>query len=204
MTNSKYEMITCSGHQLLEVASAFQKCVRRGYETQALYWMVEIYESGYDEYLWKRIRIISSEDVGLANPNIPANIQGLYAGYIQLKKKKDERIRPERLFLTHAVLMLCRSKKSRVVDHALIYHWRTHDNNPQPIPGFAHDKHTQKGRSAGYGWKHFFEESIQLANMAIVDGEEDYRQKAMMSTEFPEKRNGKPENLKERQKRIFD
>lgn len=182
---SKVKLETEQGYSLFEVASAFQKSVRRGLEDEAMYWAVELFNSHFDEYLWKRIRIISSEDVGLAEPNVAANIHALYQNYKEQKKKKDENHQPERLFLTHAVIMLCRAKKSRVIDHVLLHFWNTHYSEKREIPAFAYDKHTQKGRSAGFGWKHFFEESTRLENVAGVEGEEKYKKMAQESVENP-------------------
>ncbi|MEM1135235.1 MAG: hypothetical protein AAGI07_05300 [Bacteroidota bacterium] len=44
--------------------------------------------------------------------------------------------------------------------------------------GFAFDKHNQKGRSMGRGWKHFFEEGTQLSNHREQPNEEEYKEKA--------------------------
>jgi replication-associated recombination protein RarA len=179
------EIKTQQGYNLFEVASAFQKSVRRGLEDEAMYWAVELFNSNYDEYLWKRLKIITSEDVGLAVHHLPATVYALYQNYVDQKKKKDEKHRPERLFLTHAVLLVCRAKKSRVVDHALMHFWNTHYANKKPIPEFAHDKHTQAGRSAGYGWNHFFEEGAKLQNIGAVEGEQYYKKLARQSVENP-------------------
>jgi replication-associated recombination protein RarA len=167
-------------YSLFEVSSAFQKSVRRGLEEEAMYWAVELYNSKYDEYLWKRIKIITSEDVGLAEPTMPAVISGLYQNYVEQKKKKDTRHMPERLFLTHAVLLLCRAKKSRLVDSALMYYWGSHYEQRKPIPEFAFDKHNQQGRKMGRGWKHFFEEGTKLAPHQELEKEAEYKEKAQI------------------------
>lgn len=178
------KLLTKQGYSLFEVASAFQKSVRRGLEDEAMYWAVELFESGYDEYCWKRMRIISSEDVGLAEPMMPAVIHGLYSNFKEQKKKKDDKHRPERLFFTHAVLALVRAKKSRVVDHALLHYWNSYGHEKREIPSFAFDKHTEKGKTAGLGWKHFFEEGTKLENQGEVEGEEEYKQKAEESVKL--------------------
>lgn len=163
---TKYQLLTKKGYDLMEVASALQKSIRRGEEDCALYFTVELYESNFDEYLWKRLRIIASEDVGLAEPLMPATIQALYQSYQDQKKKKDEKHRPERLYLIHAVLLLCRAKKSRLVDWTLIHYWNTHEQRDLPIPDYAFDKHNAKGRAMGRGDSHFFEEGSALSNHA--------------------------------------
>lgn len=39
---------------------------------------MELFSSTYVEYVWKRLRIMASEDVGLAQPGIVAEVQALY------------------------------------------------------------------------------------------------------------------------------
>ena len=178
-------MKTEKGYDFFEVASTIQKSIRRGEEDTAMWFGVEMFVSGYDEYLWKRLRIIASEDVGLAEPNMPANIQALYQMYLEQKKKKDEKHRPERLFLTHAILLLCRAKKSRLVDWTLIQYWETHDEELRDIPDYAYDKHNQKGRSLGRGWEHFFTDGSHLEHH--VDLQDEAERKAFCSKLMPEK-----------------
>lgn len=181
----KYEIITKKGYDFFECSSALQKCIRRGMEDEALYWAVELYESNFSEYIWKRLRIMSSEDVGLADPTISSEIWALYCMFEKQSKKKDDANEPQRLFLTHAVLLLCRSKKSRLVDWALIWAWLTHPFKKNPIPDFAYDKHNDRGRRAGRGWKHFFEEGALLMNQAEMLREEEFKERAKKAISDP-------------------
>ena len=180
-----YNLKTKKGYEFYEVASALQKSIRRNEEDNALYFTVELYESGYDEYIWKRLKIITSEDVGLAEPMMPATIQALYQSYLEQKKKKDEKNRPERLFLVHAVLLLCRAKKSRLVDWTLIQNWNSHDESRLPIPEYAYDKHNAKGRAMGRGMEHFFKEGTLLENADEQPREAERKDKARDSVLFP-------------------
>lgn len=185
---NRYNLVTKKGYDFFEVSSAFQKSIRRGLEDEAMYWAVELWNSNFGEYLWKRLKIISSEDVGLAEPNISLNIQALYQMYQEQAKKSKQSgdgNAPERLFLTHAVVMLCRAKKSRLIDWALLYHWNIHDFEHKDIPDFALDKHNERGRRLGRAWKHFFDEGTFLENRGSVPGEEDYREKARKSISNP-------------------
>jgi replication-associated recombination protein RarA len=172
---SLYKVTTVNGHSLPEVVSALQKCIRRGLVDDALYWAVDMYLTGYDEYCWKRLRIMASEDVGPAEPHLPATIAALYATYTDLKKKKDDRHAPQRLQLVHAVILLAQARKSRVVDHALIYHYGNHAKLKREIPDCALDKHTLRGKAMGRGAEHFFAEGSKLENEA---GEDPYRELA--------------------------
>ena len=170
----RFKVTTRNGHPLGEVASAFQKAIRRGLEDEALHWGIELDMSNYGEYAWKRLRIMTSEDVGLAEPNLAATVYALYQNWVDQRRKKDVKHGPERLFLVHAILLLVRAKKSRVVDHALITYYGNHDH--RPIPDYALDKHTGAGRRLGRGVQHFFDEGIKLANRAELD--DPYMQKA--------------------------
>jgi replication-associated recombination protein RarA len=158
---------TKNGYEFFEVASAFQKSVRRGLLDDAIYWAVELVESGNSEYLWKRIFIIVSEDIGIAEPTMPATIEALYQQFLRQAKKtkaSKDKNEPERLFIVHAVVAIVRAKKSRLVDWLLIYHFSEHSNIRKLVPDYAIDKHTQRGRSLKRGFKHFFEEGSKLAN----------------------------------------
>lgn len=165
---------TKKGYGFFEVASALQKSIRRGDEETALYFAVELHDSNYEEYLWKRLRIITSEDVGLAEPFLPATIQALYTMYLDQRKKKDLKHHPERLYLVHAVLLLCRARKSRLVDWCTAVSWGEHEEKHIPIPDYALDKHTASGRAMGRGFEHFLDEGARLQNHTPQPGEEEY------------------------------
>lgn len=174
----RFKVMTIHNHPLGEVASAFQKAIRRGLEDEALHWGVELDLSNFGEYAWKRMRIMTSEDVGLAEPNLPATIYGLYQNWADQRRKKDVKHGPERLFLIHAILLLVRAKKSRIVDHALITYYGNH--TPRAIPDYALDKHTGAGRRLGRGVEHFFSEGIQMANKSELVDEYEVSAKGTM------------------------
>lgn len=183
---SKYDIKTAKGYDFFEVSSAMQKGIRRGDEDQALYWAVELHTSGYGEYCWKRLRIMSSEDVGLAEPTVSSEIWALYEMYREQAKKKDENNAPERLFLTHAVLLLCRARKSRLVDWTLLWAWLTHPFRTLDIPEWALDKHNERGRRLGRSWAHFFEEGTRLENHAEQPREAEMRERAKKALSDPQ------------------
>ena len=178
MSKEKFEMRTGKGYDFFECASALQKSIRRGNEDSAMYFAVELFNSGYGEYVWKRLKIMCSEDIGLAEPYMPANIQALYEMYTTQAKKKDTKHAPERLFLTHAIILLCRAKKSRLVDWSLIYYWESHPNKSMAIPDYAFDKHNKRGRTLGRGLDHFYNEGSHLDNHDLQDGEEKMKEAA--------------------------
>jgi replication-associated recombination protein RarA len=153
---------TKRGYDLFEVASALQKAIRRSQPDEAAYWTAELDLSGYGEYAWKRLRIIASEDIGLAEPLLPAVLDGLYTTWTALRKKK-EAAQPERLQLMHAALLCAHAHKSRYVDNAAIVHYLGLDDGlVRDIPDHALDKHTLRGKQMGRGMEHFFSEGARL------------------------------------------
>jgi replication-associated recombination protein RarA len=175
----RYEVKTLNGYEFFECSSALQKSIRRGLEDDALFWAVELSKSNFNEYIWKRLKIISSEDVGFADPLISSEINSLYQMWKDLAKKKDDKHYPERLFLVHAVIMLSRAKKSRYVDWQTCYAFGCHESRFRPIPDFALDKHTKSGRKLGRSMAHFIEEGCKLENFHPVPEEETSKQLAL-------------------------
>ena len=181
----KYDITTQGGYDFFEISSALQKCIRRGMEDEALHWAVELYASGYGEYVWKRLRIMSSEDVGLAEPGISSEIWSLYMMFKESAKNKNDGAEPQRLFLTHAVIRLCRARKSRLIDWALLWAWLRHPYRKMEVPDVALDKHTSRGKLLKRGWGHFFREGTRLENHVPADREVEFRDRAKRAIDDP-------------------
>jgi len=160
---------TDRGYDCFELLSALQKDIRRGKEYQALFWAAEL-ESLDDErgitMLWHRLNVIASEDIGPANPVMPVIIETLERKYYDARERGDGAYR---LFLSNAILILCRSKKSRVTDDLLnvVYGEIQHENKMLDIPDYALDMHTLRGKKMGRGYDHFYTEGNKLSNEDI-------------------------------------
>jgi replication-associated recombination protein RarA len=158
-----FALRTRNDYPLDECISSVQKCIRRGLLDEAMFWSAELYLSGYDWYLWRRLLIIASEDVGPAWPEGPAVVRALFENW------KESRSKPGHssfLFIAHTLVLLCRSPKTRVVDHVARVHLLSHDDDPRPIPDVARDKHTAAGRAMGRGIDHFLDEGARVENEA--------------------------------------
>lgn len=170
-------MKTASGLNFYHVSSAFQKCVRRGLEHEALWFGTELFISGYAEYAWYRIMVMASEDIGLADPQAAVVVQSLYQNYLIFKAKKTAH-QPEKLPFTNALLYIIRAKKSRLVDNKLcVYFFQRHRINAPEIPDFAFDMHTVEGKRKGRGNDYFYEESAKIENddLTLVPDEYEFR-----------------------------
>lgn len=169
---------TVNGYGFFEVASAFQKAIRRCDEDQAMYWAIELFESGFDEYAWKRMLVMVSEDIGLAEPHLIATMKALYDTFLHIKKKnKVTGSNNHRLQLTHGVIIMARARKSRLVCNAIFTHWEKWEKEDKlEIPDHAYDKHTLKGKKMGRGYEHFLNEAAKLENEAALDRDTEYQE----------------------------
>jgi replication-associated recombination protein RarA len=156
--------LTPGGFDSYEAKSALQKSIRRCLEEDALYWAAEL-ALWNTESLWTRLKVIASEDVGLASP-VAVSVRLLYENWKE--SSKGGRDSEGRLFIAHAVLLLVRAPKSRIVDHATIMVFKG-GFLKRPVPDYAHDKHTQNGKSKGRKARHFFEVGAKLENCKLLD-----------------------------------
>ena len=112
---NEFEFITNNGHRLDSVVSALQKSIRRGLEERSLYFMRELIDSGYSKYFWRRMSVISTEDIGLSDTHAAVLINNLAQMNERLNYKKGL---VDTFCPTMAVLYLSRATKSREVDYA--------------------------------------------------------------------------------------
>ena len=181
---SFYKVITVRGYAAPECVSALQKAIRRSDDQQALYWAVELDRSGLGFYVWRRLLIICSEDIGLAEPELPAQIQALYQTWREMLAWNN-RSHPERLMFAHAVLLMARAKKSRTIDHAVHVAYTINDRL-YDIPDYAYDFHTREGKNRGNGMDHWFAEAAVLVNQAeVVDHWEEWSHKLCYIDNLP-------------------
>ena len=137
-------MITKNGYNLDEVVSALQKSIRRGMEEEALYWAIELAVSGYGQYLWRRLGVTVSEDIGLIDPLACVIVNSLAENCKRCTKSWKD---PEMLPIAHAVLYLCRCYKNREVDDYIEYMMdKIKDGYRLEIPDWAKDIHTEEGK----------------------------------------------------------
>lgn len=164
------KLFTINRYDFFEVSSAMQKAIRRGDAATAGFFALELWHSGYRDYVWKRLFTISAEDChGL----ITAEIEALWQGHelVNLNKKEPK----GRIFVSKAVLLLCSCKKCRDADHLqnFIYDYNLVDverwiddvrRYPIPIPPYTHDIHTRKGKKQGRTKEEFFRDEYEALN----------------------------------------
>jgi replication-associated recombination protein RarA len=180
------ERLTVGGYPADQITSWLQKAIRRGDEEAACFCASELDLSGMGWQLWRRLRIVASEDIGLAFPGVATEVAQLYLNWLSEKKLKKG---SERIFLMHAVLLLARAPKSRITDHLLMIEYEG-AREKREIPSYARDMHTRAGRMRGRGVDHFFEVGAVLENRTLED---PYEERAREVHRHPVKRGPMPE-----------
>jgi putative ATPase len=136
-----------AGDQHYDVVSAFIKSVRGSDVDASLYWLHLMLEGGEDpEFIVRRLIILASEDIGLADPN--AILQAMAASqalaYVGL---------PEAAFhLTQATIYLAVAPKSNAVTEAIGAAKRLVSEGPTPVvPAHLRDSHYAGAKKLGHG-----------------------------------------------------
>jgi replication-associated recombination protein RarA len=192
---AREEITTQKGYVLWEASSALQKAIRRGDEDAALFWATELDKSGYGEYVFKRLKIIASEDIGLGEVRCSLLVESLHRNWVDQRKKKDG-TNSEALFLVHAVLLCVRAKKSRMVDHACCVYYNN-ANDRREVPDFALDKHTLRGKKMGRGFEHFFSAGAKLENTSNLEDLYEARAKEILLNRAGQTTDGRDEEDEE-------
>ena len=124
---------------------------------------------GYREYVWRRLLTISAEDCWGV---ITHEVEALFRSWQFIDRKKKG---AGRVFVAKATILLAEARKCRDADHLtnLVYDPATIDAaaleaelvearaHPEPIPDYAYDCHTFKGKQAGKTKQQFFVEEHQ-------------------------------------------
>lgn len=160
---------TVRGYDFYEAASALQKAIRRADARLAGYFAIELHESRFGEYVWRRLLTISAEDcAGL----VTRELWALYQSWQLIRKQKPE---GGRIFVAKAVIILAQWPKSRDADHLTNYVYdrklppdadiesaldEARRGPPPCIPDYAYDVHTTKGRARGATKAKFFRDEF--------------------------------------------
>ncbi len=136
-----------AGDQHYDVISAFIKSVRGSDVDAALYWLHLMLEGGEDpEFIARRLVILASEDVGLADPN--ALLQAVAASQALALVGL-----PEAAFhLTQATVYLAAAPKSNALTLAMAEARELIRNGESPnVPAHLRDSHYRGASKIGHG-----------------------------------------------------
>lgn len=177
------KLYTQRGYDFYEVASALQKSIRRNDVKMAGYMALELFPK-YANYCWKRLLTISAED---CSQMVTQEVKALYDSFMIINKGKSGNDLKGRVFISKAVIILCRCGHSRDADILSNYIYdrkitvsdeeidRIFDEirkNPVQVPEYVYDCHTLKGKKAGKTKDDFFkqeQEDLQNKQLSFFD-----------------------------------
>ena len=118
-----------------DTISAFIKSVRGSDPDAALYWMAKMLHAGEDpRFLLRRMFILASEDIGLADPNALVIVSAAASAFEWVGMPEGH------YFLSHACLYLATAPKSNSAGAI----WKALDHidkqGPGPVPPYLRDK----------------------------------------------------------------
>lgn len=135
------------GEQHYDIISAFIKSIRGSDPNAAIYWLARMLHGGEDiKFISRRLMILASEDIGLANPNAILLAQA-NADAIQFVGMPEARI-----ILAQTVIYLATSPKSNAAYEAIgaaMQYVTT--SGPLPVPLALRNTPTAFMKNLGYG-----------------------------------------------------
>jgi replication-associated recombination protein RarA len=161
-----------------ELVSALQKSIRRGLVENAVLVAYEMFASGpeFEDQVWRRLQIISVEDVGLGRPDAPVIVRTL-----DEFRRAAARESPDRLiYLVHAVRLLTISPKDRTSDEMATWVRRVVDEgsaSPEIVDDML-DMHTRRGQAMGRDFLHWFTKGARVEN-ELPDRDTTYRSRIL-------------------------
>ena len=134
-----------SGDGHYDLVSAMIKSVRGSDPDAALYWMARMLTAGEDPaFIARRLVILASEDIGLANPN------ALLLADTALRSVQSIGMPEARIILGQVVVYLATSPKSNSSYQAINKAMRLAENDQSPVPLHLRNGVTKLMRAEGY------------------------------------------------------
>ena len=135
------------GEQHYDIISAFIKSIRGSDPNGALYWMARMLEGGEDPlFIARRMVILASEDIGLANPNAMLIVQACFDSVHKIGMPES------RIILSQTAIYLATSAKSNsaylAIDAAIDEVRRSGD---LPVPLHLRNAPTKLMKELDYG-----------------------------------------------------
>jgi len=136
-----------NGEMHYDIISAFIKSIRGGDPNGAVYYLARMIEGGEDvKFIARRLLILSSEDVGLANPNAFLMAQNTFDAVHKIGMPES------RIILSECAIYLATSPKSNsayeAIDAALA---EVRESGHLPVPLHLRNAPTKLMKDLGYG-----------------------------------------------------
>lgn len=174
-----------TGEQHYDIVSAFIKSIRGSDPNGAVYWLARMIEGGEDvKFIARRMLILSSEDIGNANPTAFIMANNTFQAVSTIGYPES------RIILSQCAVYLATSAKSNAsymaIGEAQALVKQTGD---LPVPIHLRNAPTKLMKELGYG-----DEYQYSHNYANNFSEQEYLPDAIQETKFYEPRNNAREN----------
>lgn len=154
---------TRNGYAADELRSVLQKSIRRGMVEEAILAGCELFFDSpeTEQMLWRRLEIITTEDVGLGFPEGPAVIEALYQQAMRMADPGDRW-----MYGAHAIRILASAKKDRLSMELACWSRETLARGERRIKveDYHLDMHTRRGVERGNGPAHWWRDGARLDN----------------------------------------
>lgn len=172
MAWAQSEIHTINGHLLDESVSALQKATWRGDEEAARYWDIELSESGFGAYCWRRLMVCALEDFDLADPQ---RVLSTVLGSIctkEITKGFDPRNAGMRLepLGTVSLALSCAAKNWGGGDAICRMLEQRKRGLRLEVAEHVLDQHTGRGGRLGRGGQFWFAESSKVSRLVQIEG----------------------------------
>ena len=146
-----------NGEMHYDIISAFIKSIRGGDPDGAVYYLARMIEGGEDvKFIARRLLILSSEDVGLANPNAFLIAQNTFDAVHKIGMPES------RIILSECTIYLATSPKSNsayeAIDAALA---EVRESGHLPVPLHLRNAPTKLMKDLGYGKEYKYAHSFE-------------------------------------------
>ncbi|MFP2905432.1 replication-associated recombination protein A [Pyxidicoccus sp. 3LFB2] len=116
------------GDEHFDLLSALQKSCRGSNAQGAIFWAAKLLQTGDVVSLWRRLKVIAVEDVGMAMPEAITIVRACEEGFHSIGMPEG------RLFVAHAVVTLATAKKSNRAYQAMNAAMEALEQNPNVGP----------------------------------------------------------------------
>lgn len=148
------------GEEHYNTVSAFIKTLRGSDTDAAMLWLYKMIESGEEpRFIFRRMMIFASEDIGLADPHALGVVRDAWQSFEMVGMPEGE------YFLSHACIYLAQAPKSNAVKRAMVATKAAIKTQPTlevpnhlrnaPVKGMA-----EQGYGEGYRYPHDFDEAL--------------------------------------------
>ncbi len=146
-----------NGEMHFDIISAFIKSIRGGDPDAAVYYLARMIEGGEDvKFIARRLLVLSSEDVGLANPNAFLMAQNTFDAVHKIGMPES------RIILSECTIYLATSPKSnsayQAIDAALA---EVRESGHLPVPLHLRNAPTKLMKDLGYGKEYKYAHSYE-------------------------------------------